>query len=216
MSNVLGTPSSKSLPNVPDKHVWVKTDNSNLEPKLELRRYFLNKYPSDPYRVIDCCAGEDQKIWTALRKEFPNVQYVGLDKKRVGKAIVKIDAVRWMSQTEWSADVVDIDTYGEPWSVYFAMLENFVGAEITVFLTYCRVGINTVGIMSKPVRERLGIPADWKIWQASAITKMAIQACVSYCLDCGFDVVEAKKVVMRDNPEDLAHFYAGLRLRWLR
>lgn len=206
---------TSALPNVPDKHVWVKTDNGPLEAKLELRRYFLSKYPVKSPRVIDCCAGEEQKIWTQLRKEFPNVQYMGLDKKRIGKGIVKIDASRWMSQVEWQADVVDIDTYGEPWPVYFPLLEHFVGGEITVFLTYCRVGINTVGIMSKPVRERLDIPLDWKIWQASAITKLAIQACVAYCLECGFEVVEARKIVFRDNPEDLSHFYAGLRLRWL-
>lgn len=205
-----------ALPNVPDKHVWVKTDNGPLHAKLELRRYFLQKYPKKVQRVIDCCAGEEQKIWTKLRAEFPNVQYMGLDKKRIGKGIVKIDASRWMSQVEWQADVVDIDTYGEPWTVYFPMLEHFVGTEVTVFLTYCRVGINTVGIMSKPVRERLDIPLDWKIWQASNITKMAIQACVAYCLECGFEVVEAKKIVFHANPDDLSHFYAGLRLRWLK
>jgi hypothetical protein len=213
---VSGKASSLSLPNVPDKHIWVKTDNSRPEPKLELRRHFLSKYPSKTYRVIDCCAGEEQKIWTQLRKEFPNIQYMGLDKKRVGKGVVKIDAARWMSQVEWRADVVDIDTYGEPWSVYFPMLENFVGDEITVFLTYCRVGINTVGVMSNPVRERLGIPKDWKIWQATAITNFAIQSCIAYCLECGFDVIEARKVVFADNPNDLGHFYAGLRLKWLK
>jgi hypothetical protein len=211
----IGKQSTKSLPTI-DKNLWVKTDNSHLVPKLALRRYFLAKYPLKTYRVIDCCAGEEQAIWTALRKEFPNVQYVGLDKKRVGGGVIKIDAVRWMSQTEWSADVVDIDTYGEPWPIYFSMLENFVGDEITVFLTYCRVPLSTISHMSHAVRDKLGLPEGWKIWNSNVLMKMSIQACVAHCLQCGFEVIEAKKVVMADAPEHSLQFYAGLRLRWLK
>lgn len=193
-------------------NAWAKTDNRHLGAKLGLRRYFLQKYP--PKKVIDCCAGE-QVIWTALRGEFPDIEYMGLDKNRVGNGIVKIAAERWLSQVEWDADVVDIDSYGEPWPIYNAALENFVGGDLTVFLTACNTPMKTVRIMSGPVRESLGIPKDWKIWHSKGLADMATRACMAYALKCGFEVVEAQKVVLPDNPlSSWLYFYAGLRLRW--
>jgi len=192
---------------------WVKTDNRHLDEKIKIRRYFLDKYPLKTYRVIDCCAGE-QAIWGILRRHYP-IQYTGLDKNRVDSGVVKIAAERWLRDVEWSADVLDIDPYGEPWPIYFAALENYMGEDLTVFLTNCNAPIKTVRLMSKSVRAKLGIPEKWKIWHSKKISDMATQACLSHVVDCGFEVVEAKKIVLPDRAE-WCYMYMGMRLRWLK
>lgn len=197
-------------------------DNQYLPEKLALRRYFLDKYPASPNRVIDCCAGEGV-IWKELGKQYP-VQYLGLDKKKVGHGVIRIPAERWLSQTEWSANVIDIDTYGEPWIIFEAALENFVGDEVTIFLTYCNVPVNNaVGLMSNAVRRRLGLPDHWKIWHSRSISHITSQAMLSYAIQCGFEIVEAKRVMFHYKSKtglrwdlNFLYFYAGLRLRWLK
>lgn len=199
-------------------------DNQYLPEKLALRRYFLDKYPmpaGKPFRVIDCCAGEKQAIWTQLRQEYA-VQYLGLDKKRVGGAIVKITAERWLAQTKWAADVVDIDTYGEPWVIWESMLENFKGEEVTVFLTYCNVPVNNaVGRMSQVVRQRIGIPEEWKIWHSRVIAPFTMNAMLAYAIERGFRVIEAARIRFTYQPGigvrwdwNELYLYMGLRLRW--
>jgi hypothetical protein len=213
-----------NLVTVPTKHAISVNpqDNQFLPEKLALRRYFLDKYPSKVFRVIDCCAGQGV-IWSELRKQYP-CQYIGLDKKKVGHGVVRIAAERWLSQTEWSADVIDIDTYGEPWIIYESALENFVGDEVTIFLTYCNVPVNNaVGLMSNAVRHRLGLPDHWKIWHSRSLSPITTPAMLAHALTCGFEVVEAKKIVFNRKSEsglrwdmNFLYFYAGLRLRWLK
>lgn len=200
-------------------------DNQFLEEKLTVRRHFLDKYPAPDgvFRVIDCCAGEKQEIWTQLREEY-SVQYLGMDKKAVGGGILKMDAARWLTQTEWTADVIDIDTYGEPWSIYEAALDNFIGRDVTIFLTNCHaLANNRVGPMSNVMRNRLGIPQDWKIWHSRSLWEFTMNAMLSHALECGFEVVEAQRVHFTRQPKlgvvkwdwNELYFYMGLRLRWL-
>ena len=205
-------------------HGSMNQDNQFLDEKLAIRRHFLDRYPMPkgrPFRVIDCCAGDRQTIWTRLRQEYP-VQYLGMDKKKVGGGILKVDAARWLSQTEWTADVVDIDTYGEPWPIWEVALENFVGEEFTVFLTYCNVPVNNaIGLMSGAVRRRLGLPEHWKIWHARALSALTTNAMLAYALDRGFRVVEAARIRFVVQPGtgvrwdwNFLYLYMGLRLRW--
>jgi hypothetical protein len=211
-----------TAPNV----VGSRQDNQFLEEKLVIRRHFLEKYPTPDGKlnVIDCCAGEKQAIWTQLRKEY-DVNYLGMDKKKVGNGILKIPAERWLSQTEWKADVIDIDTYGEPWAIWEAALENFIGDEVTIFLTYCNVPVNNaVGLMSKVVRRRLGVPPDWKIWHSRVLGEHTKNAMLAYALECGFEVVEAQRIKFIKHKDTQGirwdwnelYFYAGIRLRWLK
>ena len=200
-------------------------DNQFLAEKLMIRRHFLDKYPAPDgtFRVLDCCAGERQEIWTQLRKEY-GVQYLGMDKKTVGGGILKVDAARWLTQTEWSADVIDIDTYGEPWAIYEAALENFVGRDVTIFLTNCHaLANNRVGPMSKVMRHRLGVPEDWKIWHSRTLWDFTLKAMLGYATECGFEVVESARIHFTRQPKfgvvkwdwNELYYYMGLRLRWL-
>lgn len=111
----------------------VKTDNSNLQAKLDLRRHFLRKYHvDDRARVMDCCQG-DGLIWKCLRSEFPVASYWGLDiKPRKGR--LKMASERVLAQPGWTQNVIDIDTYGSPWRHWEALLPN-VTQPVTVFLT---------------------------------------------------------------------------------
>ncbi len=110
-----------------------KTDNTNLSGKLALRRYFLKKYHTGvPLHVLDCCQGEGE-IWQSLRDEFPPDTYWGVDvKPRRGR--LKIDSVRILRQPGLPQNVIDIDTYGAPWSHFSSFVPN-LHHPTTVFLT---------------------------------------------------------------------------------
>lgn len=109
-----------------------KTDNHNPKAKLDLRRYFLNKYhASEPPRVFDCCQGGGV-MWGTLQEEFLVANYWGVDLKQK-KGRLKIDSIRILQQGI-GEDVIDIDTYGSPWKHWFAVIANFKNAT-TVFLT---------------------------------------------------------------------------------
>lgn len=112
-----------------------QTDNYFLEPKLLLRRYFLKKYASDKnkLKIMDCCA-VDRVIWSILMSEFQNVEYVGFDVKSEKRKAFRIDSTRILEQPS-NYDVVDIDTYGEPWQHYFNLLKNNSSKDLIVFLT---------------------------------------------------------------------------------
>lgn len=133
----------------------VKIDNHNAHAKLELRRYFLRKYPG-PHHVLDCCQGE-AVLWNRLREEFAIDSYWGVDLKRK-KGRLKIDSTRILAQPGWIQNVIDIDTYGSPWKHWQAMLPN-VSRPTTVFLTIgkgrqqetimCNVLLGCLGITSE-------------------------------------------------------------------
>jgi len=110
-----------------------KTDNGNLVAKLELRRHFLRKYHADgKASILDCCQGGGV-IWSQLRSEFAVARYWGVDVKPK-KGRLGIDSVRILEQPGWMQNVIDVDTYGEPWPHWFAVLRN-LSQPTTVFLT---------------------------------------------------------------------------------
>ena len=110
-----------------------KVDNANLPAKLELRRYFLNKYHSKgAIKVFDCCQGSGV-IWNSLKEEYPISNYWGVDLKPK-KGRLKIDSVRILQQPGLDANVIDIDTYGSPWKHWTAILPR-ISSPKTIFLT---------------------------------------------------------------------------------
>lgn len=109
----------------------MSTDNANLASKLALRRSFLRQLPAVRPRVFDACQGSGV-IWQELRKEF-DVRYWGVDVKQK-RGRIKIDSARVLETSGWTFDVVDIDTYGQPWRHWAAVLRHGTGT-VTVFLT---------------------------------------------------------------------------------
>lgn len=132
----------------------VKTDNHNPKVKLDLRRYFLNKYHADnPPRVFDCCQGGGV-MWGTLQKEFSIANYWGVDLKPK-KGRLKIDSVRILEQGI-SENVIDVDTYGEPWKHWLAMLP-YIKKPMTVFLTIATIKIGGGGNITNEAKKELGL-----------------------------------------------------------
>lgn len=119
-----------------------QVDNSNYQGKLSLRRYFMAKYHSEsPASVMDCCQGAGL-VWKQLRSEFTLSSYFGMDlKKKKGR--LKVDSVQVLSQPGWKQDIIDVDTYGQPWRHWEAIVRNATHP-LTVFMTIGRgVGLLT-------------------------------------------------------------------------
>lgn len=185
-----------------------KTDNSKLNAKLALRRYFLGKYHADqPPRVIDACCG-DGVIWQTLRagtgaKGFELASYLAIDKKPK-RGRLAMDSVEFLAQPGWAADILDIDINGSPWTHYAAALPNIPGP-LTVFLT--------IGQLNRPkcdpvVLRALGMgnlkpPATI----LGRLHSFALTYCLAMCHDHDLTLVEAVEAPRAANAR-----YIGARL----
>jgi hypothetical protein len=188
-----------------------KTDNSNLDAKLELRRHFLKAYPGEQL-VLDCCAGEEI-VWNILEDEFILEggswieEYFPVDLK-VKKGRLKIDSIRLLGAPGLYANVVDIDTYGSPWRHWRALLPN-VTHPMTVFLTIGHVQIGGGGGMDSVMRQVLGLTFNRKV-PVSLLGKImdrGVLPCLAMALDHGLKIVEAQMI----EPPGHAK-YVGVRL----
>jgi hypothetical protein len=132
-----------------------RTDNSFLRTKLELRRYFLRRYhAAGPTWVMDCCQGEG-RIWDVLRREFAMSGYWGIDTKpKAGRLL--LDSSRILAQPGWRENVIDVDTYGDPWKHWLGVCCN-LDHPATVFLTVGYVPANGQGSISMAAKEALGL-----------------------------------------------------------
>jgi hypothetical protein len=114
-----------------------RTDNANSSGKKALRMHFLRRYHEGNARVFDCCQGSGL-VWGAVRKEFEVQTYFGVDiKAKSGR--IAIDSVKIVSQGV-NANVIDVDTYGEPWTHWLELLPH-VKEPTTVFLTCGKIKI---------------------------------------------------------------------------
>lgn len=186
-----------------------KTDNANLPAKLELRRHFLRRYHANekPIRVLDCCQG-DGKIWSALGLEFPVASW-GLDvKPKPGR--LKIDSHRVVAAGGWSQTVVDVDTYGLPWTHWLALLR-VCDHPVTVFLTLGMVRMGGGGQLCGEMVEALGITFERLTLPPSLSAKLhdlAVSAAIHAESAHGLRVVEAMEA---PNPGGNARYF-GIRL----
>lgn len=182
-----------------------KTDNHNPKVKLDLRRFFLRKYHDAPPIVFDCCQGS-AVMWTQLQKEFAVSRYWGVDLKPK-KGRLKIDSVKVLEQPGWDFDVIDVDTYGEPWKHWLALLPN-LAKPATVFLTIATIRMGGGGNISREARKLLGIDGLSSLPQ-SFCGKLSTLA-GDLALACGSKsatIVEAVEAVSTGNAR-----YIGVRL----
>ncbi len=111
----------------------VKTDNADPTGKLNLRRWFLDRYHSDgSARVFDCCQGSGF-LWSEIRKTHHVASYWGVDKKK-SRGRLSIDSNRVLAAGGWDFNVIDIDTYGSPWNHFVSVVHN-ASHPVIVFLT---------------------------------------------------------------------------------
>ncbi len=182
-----------------------KTDNHDPRAKLELRRYFLRKYHSgsEPIHVLDCCQGSEV-LWRQLRREFAVASYWGVDIK-ASSGRLKIDSARILAQPGWPQNVVDVDTYGNPFRHFAAIVQNLF-RPTTVFLT-----IGQIQVMGSPLtkeaREALGLK-DLRIPNAigAKLNKIAVSWLLTRGCDC-IKIVEAVEALSNGHAR-----YIGIRL----
>lgn len=167
----------------------MKTDNTNLFTKLDLRRYFLNKYKMD-FKVFDCCQGSGV-IWNRLRKDYFISSYWGVDKKPQ-KGRLKIDSIKLIGQTD--DNVIDIDTYGSPWKHWFQLLPK-INSRTIVFLT---IGFTAVGggSVADLALQAAGLGKIAKIAPNGLMSKIhdiTIPYCLKKVSDYNLKIVEIKQ-----------------------
>jgi len=183
---------------------YEKTDNGNFSGKLALRRYFLEKYPCTS--ILDCCQG-DKKLWRELLPQHPEATYLGVDLKSK-KGRLTINSQRILHQAGWNFDVIDIDTYGSPWSHWSSLL-HFGHQDVTVFLTIGLVKIMG-GNLSKEASKWLGFSSfDPPIPNslASKCNDMSLPYCLNQAEKNGYVIAEAKMAKRTKNAQ-----YIGVRL----
>jgi hypothetical protein len=182
-----------------------KTDNHNLNAKLDLRRHFLRKYHAGGAAVFDCCQGSG-KLWSTLRHEFAGVTYWGVDVKPK-KGRLKLDSVRVLQQPGWTEDVVDVDTYGSPWRHWSALLPN-VTKSTTVFLTIgATMSVGSVDAYALAAMglgfKRLPLPTSMR----GKLSAFSLPYCLSVVRGHGLQIVEAIEAVSDGNAR-----YVGVRI----
>jgi len=170
-----------------------KVDNHNLWAKLAIRRWALDRYhASGPIDVFDACQGSG-RIWGTLRKEYTVSSYWGVDVKPLPGRL-KIDSSRLLGVPGFSANVVDIDTYGSPWKHWLALLPN-ITIPTTVFLTVGRLVRGTPGKIGKAGLSALGIagmtlPAGIE----AKLGEYSTDYCMSIAYNYGMISVEVSEV----------------------
>lgn len=176
-----------------------KTDNHNLNAKLALRRSFLSEYPGNTkLSVCDCFSGEQESIWTILRKEFNVSEYLALDTKQKDRRL-KLDSLRYLQNQRWTHNVIDLDAYGSPWRHWFEVLRR--GLACTVFLT---VGNTMFKQQQQEALAKVGIRFSIPGGLHSGLAELVTDYCLGDCL-LKFQVLRAAEAL---NPGGSARYLA--------
>lgn len=184
-----------------------KTDNHDPRAKLNLRRYFLEKYhPQGTARVLDCCMATGF-LWKVLRSEWRVASYVGLDMK-YKKGRLKIDSARYLEAGGWDHNCIDIDTYGAPWRHYVNALKQNKQAELTIFFTIGK-GMKDLSRLDDVALESIGlkglhVPASIQ----GKLHKLSINYCLAACYEYGMIPIDTQESQSTGNAR-----YIGVRLR---
>ncbi len=165
-----------------------KKQKSDVDIKVQLRKTLLKDFSKNyAINVLDCCAGH-QLVWKALRKDFEVESYLPLDIQNI-QGVTRADSVRWIRDVGLgAANVVDVDTFGEPWVHYDAILSAEWGQkDILVFLTLVH-GLGEVGGISNMALKMSGMKTTWQkhVPRLSDDTRRIIDhRCLASCFEKG-------------------------------
>ena len=151
----------------------MRTDNRSLRLKVELRKRIIDRAGFPEFRVLDLFAGEGL-IWKEIRRHRKLKTYTPVDKEPRMKGTIKalIDGRFLQSFDMTRYNVVDVDTYGEPWLVWTTLFHKIQHKTI-FFLTHGAVSGRAGANISKLGREILGIPLEWPIPQKKELAILA-------------------------------------------
>jgi len=190
----------------------MKADNSNIGPKLLVRRHFLREFHrDDPARVLDCFAGEGV-LWRILRSEFNVDSYVGIDQKRK-RGLIAADSLRILRAGKYTENVIDLDAYGSPWE-HFDQVVKKCHHSVTVFLTYGFRNVSAVMPISacaipKILSEAAGLNR-FSVSVPPSLATFAAPLAIRYFLGRASQTFNIKKAYQAE-PHTNA-FYYGVRL----
>lgn len=147
----------------------IKTDNKNLDAKILdakilLRRRVLDEAKFAEHRVLDLCAGEGV-VWRTMRHHAKLDDYVPVDlaPRLPGTIVGDVKDERFLSAFDLSRfNIIDIDTYGEPWKPW-SFIQEHLRTPTAIFLTHGAVSTPGGSHVSNFVLQRLGIPVSWNI-----------------------------------------------------
>ena len=149
---------------VPSPKLRRKTDNRSIADKLIIRQTVIEEADVGSLRVLDLFAGEGN-LWGRLREKFHVETYTPVDMaaRQAGQIRFKITP-RLIAALDLSRfNVIDIDTYGDPFALWHEVLFR-IKTRTVVFLTRGRVtyGAGRMPI-SKHAKKVMGIPIDWDV-----------------------------------------------------
>src|SRR5437899_8556722 len=127
--------------------------------KFHIRRITLEQARLGQLRVLDLCAGEGT-VWRSMKRIAPIADYVPVDIAPRLPGTLQGDVMdsRFLSAFDLSQfNVVDIDTYGEPWKPWRDIFERLTKKTV-VFLTHGAVSSPGGANISDFAREAMGIP----------------------------------------------------------
>ena len=178
----------------------MKTDNHNLAAKLNLRRQFMR----DGLSVMDCFSGQDEAIWSVLRREFVVTEYLALDIKHKRNRL-KIDSLIILQGQKWTHNVIDLDAYGSPWSHWGEVIKSDRHETLIIFLT---IGTAVFGKLSNFARNAIGVPSETPTGMDKQLAEISVSFCLSACCKYGWIVDDAREAL---NPGGNAR-YIGIKI----
>jgi len=188
------------------------SDSQQFKAKVDLRLKLLRQYAEAGHKlnVMDCCAGK-RAIWKQIGQKVDLDSYMGFDIMASEVNNIICDSIRWLKDVGISGNVVDVDTYGLPWTHYRAIYQaKWPESEILVFLTAslgCESGLTTGEL------EAIGIPDDWRgqlptiSWE---LRDAVVAACIHSCREGAVRVKSGSMVTLSGNSS--RDYYMGL---WL-
>jgi len=156
-----------------------KTDNRRLDLKIQLRRQVLDLAGLGELRVLDLCCGEGL-VWRRMRQHVKMKRYLGVDNKPRMPGVLRGDLLddRFLEALPFHQfNVVDVDTYGEPWKPWRFLYEH-LAQRTAVFLTHGFASSPGGSEVSSFVRDRLGIPLAWNIPMNRELALFAAPYCL--------------------------------------
>jgi hypothetical protein len=153
----------------------VKLDNASLVDKLAIREHVIKSAGLKTLRVLDLCAGEG-RIWREMGKRYQLDHYTPVDREpRLAgtiRAEITEDLVAALEVQRYN--VVDVDTYGEPFEIA-SWVTPRVRGKVALFLTCGTVRNKTPGgaSLSGYLRRAIGIPSGWKIPKSNVLREYA-------------------------------------------
>ena len=151
----------------------MKTDNKSLRLKVEIRKRLLKETGLKPLRILDLYAGEGL-IWKEVGKNFKFSSYTPVDKapRLPGTIKATVDEHFLQAFDMSQFNVVDVDTYGEPWLAWEILFPKIQHPTL-FFLTHGAVSTRGGCQISKLARQIMGIPKHWNIPQKRELAQLA-------------------------------------------